>query len=100
MAPRSRHPKNATTHSAQFSPQMQDLVALADAARFQLAGEAIGVGQHIAVGPSLRTIAAMMDVGHLARVPVKVVEVFQDGGASHPRQCNCWRADRRLSATA
>ena len=42
MAPRSRHPKKAATHSAQFSPQMQHLVALADAARLQFAREAVG----------------------------------------------------------
>ena len=61
----------------------EDLVALADAALFQLARKTIGVAQHIAVGPSLHAIAAMVNVGHLASVAAEVVEVFQDGGACH-----------------
>ena len=60
-----------------------DLVALADAALFQLAREAIRIAQHIAVGPSLHAITAMVNVGHLASVAAEVIEVFQDGGACH-----------------
>jgi hypothetical protein len=43
MAPRNRHPKNtATPFGAVLTPD-QDLVAFADAARFQLAREAVGI---------------------------------------------------------
>ncbi len=60
-----------------------DLVALADAALFQLARETIGVAQHIAVRPPLHAVAAMVNVGRLASVAAEVIEVFQDGGACH-----------------
>ncbi len=66
----------------------QYLVVLADAPSFQLAREAMGVGENLAVSPALGPISAPMDVSHLTRVPPEVVEVVQDRGAGHPRQCN------------
>src|ERR1035437_1068825 len=68
--------------SAVLAPN-EDLVALADAALFQLARKAVGARQHIAVRPSLHTIAAMVNVGCLPSVAAEVVEIFQDGGACH-----------------
>ena len=61
----------------------EDFVAFGDLARVQLARETMRVGQHIAVRPALRAIAAMMDVGDLAGMPLEVVEILQDGGACH-----------------
>src|SRR5271166_1337842 len=82
ITPRSRHPKNATTHSAQFAPD-ENFVTLGDFSRIQFASKTMRVGQHLAIRPALHPIAAMMDVGHFARVALKVVEVLQDGGACH-----------------
>ena len=65
IAPRSRHPKKATTHSAQFSPQMRTLSPLPMLSRVQFAGKAMRVGQHLAVAPALHPIAAAVDVGRL-----------------------------------
>src|SRR5208282_6522337 len=51
----------------------EDLVALGDLARVELAREAMRVSQHLTVRPALRAIAAMMDVGNLAGVAAEVV---------------------------
>ena len=77
----------------------QDLVALADAARFKLAGEAVRRAQHFAIAPALRAISAAMDVSGLAGVAAKIVEVIQDGGASHLSQCN-WSVNEVRKGTA
>ena len=61
----------------------QDLVAFADSSMFQFARETIGVAQHLAVSPALRPIAATMNVGDLARMAAKIVQVIQDRGARH-----------------
>src|ERR1035437_6182004 len=74
--------KNNHPLGAVLAPN-EDLIALADAALFKLARKAIHVAQHIAIGPSLHTIAAMVNVGCLPSVAAEVVEVFQDGGACH-----------------
>ncbi len=61
----------------------ENLVTLGDFSRVQLARKTLGVSQHLAIGPALHSIAAVMDVGNFERVALKVVEILQDGGACH-----------------
>src|SRR5271157_681182 len=52
----------------------ENFVALCDLSRVQFASETMRVGQHLAIRPALHAIPAMMNVSHLPRVALEIIE--------------------------
>ncbi len=72
--PRSRQPKKAPTHSAEFSPHRTTRSPGDDAAPDQLGGESAGKGRKVGVGDGVTADAAVAHDGDLPAVAAEIVD--------------------------